>query len=193
MNARAFAFLPASLLALIIGVFVLVPNAMVWLAFKREAFLGGELWRLVTFPFVHVSASHLFENIVAFFVATLLAYEAELTVAQYALAVVFSTLVVAAIDVAWLPTLVLAGASSAIFAVYGAFAMKGSMFVQRRWLIVILGATIMTKYGVAAATGSIESGIMLQTLLHVAGFLSGLAVIFVCGNLARANKRRMLT
>jgi rhomboid family GlyGly-CTERM serine protease len=39
------------------------PQASDLLAFDRAAVLQGELWRLVTAPFVHFSASHLFWNI----------------------------------------------------------------------------------------------------------------------------------
>ncbi|MBL7051913.1 MAG: rhomboid family intramembrane serine protease, partial [Nanoarchaeota archaeon] len=51
----------------LVGVYVALPNAIELLGFSGTAFLSGEFWRIITFPFVHVSNAHLVENLLALF------------------------------------------------------------------------------------------------------------------------------
>jgi membrane associated rhomboid family serine protease len=194
MNFYRFILLPSSILVAIIGVFLLVPNALALLAFRPESFIAGEFWRIVTYPFVHMDANHLFENIVALIVASLLAYEVEMTTAQYVVAFAASVFVVAIADLVYFPALLVIGASAAIFAVYGAFAMKGSVFITKGWLVPILAVTIWTKYGMNLLTStSVDQGLLAQTLLHFLGFATGVGAMIVCLEIARATRRRVLT
>jgi len=192
MNGLRFALLPTSILALMLAIFVLVPNAILFLAFKRDAFLAGELWRVLTFPFVHVNGAHLLENVAALLVASLLAYEVGLTLREYIVAFVLACLAVAMTDLTFFPALVLAGASTGIFAIYGAFAMRGSVFVHRGWLVAIIAVTVFTKYGIGMLTGTVTEAAWLETLMHFIGFCAGLAVIVTADIISRLTRQRVL-
>lgn len=192
MNGIRFALLPTSILATMLAVFILIPNAILFLAFKRDAFLAGELWRLITFPFVHVNGAHLLENVAALIVASLLAYEVGLTLKEYGIAFILACLTVAMADVAVFPALVLAGASTGIFAVYGAFAMRGSVFVHRGWLVGIMAVTVFTKYGISMLTGGPSDTVWFETLMHFFGFCAGLSIIIIVDVVSRLTRQRVL-
>lgn len=190
---KPFVLLPAGVLVVIVAVFLLIPNALVWLAFSGSAFLGGDWWRILTYPFVHATTAHLLENVLSLSVASLLAFEVEMTAVQYIAAFVASVALVAFADILFFPTLVILGVSAAVFAVYGAFAMKGSVFISKSWLVAILGATVWARYLTGQATGSAPHEIIAQTLLHFLGFAAGVAIMIVCLEVAKSTKRRVLT
>ena len=193
MKFSKFILWPTSILVLIIGIFLLVPNAVALFAFRGDSFLAGEVWRIITFPFTHLDMNHLFENTIALVVASLLAYEVEMTPAQYMIAFGASLLTVAIADMIYFPALLIVGASSAIYAVYGAFAMKGSVFISRSWLVPILGATIWTKYLVGMFANQTVSNLMAQTLLHFLGFATGIAMMIVCLEVAKSTKQKVFS
>ncbi len=185
--------LPVAILATIILVFTLVPDSVGIMAFSGLLFLKGEVWRLLTFTFAHANAAHLVENIASLVVASLLAYEAGLGVNEYLTAIGIAIVMVAAIDLFFFPSLVVVGASAAVFAIYGAFAMKGSYFVNRSWMIPLLGVTALAKYGTALATGSVTEGLAFQTLLHFTGFAAGICAMFIATSVTRMTRQRMLS
>jgi rhomboid protease GluP len=189
MGLKEYCLVPSSLLLAIVAIFLLVPNAVALLSFSGSSFLSGEFWRLVTFPFVHLQAGHLAENIVALLVASLLAYEVGVTAWQYIVAFAAAALVVAVIDVVWFPFLVVVGASSGIFAVYGAFAARGSEFVSKLWLIPILATTVLVKWGLEVLAGGVEFATTIQTVLHMAGFITGCAIILVTHHITTERRR----
>lgn len=191
MTFKEFCLMPSGLLLGIIAVFLLLPNALALLSFSSSRFLSGEIWRLATFPFVHVDLGHLAENAVALLVASMLAYEVGVTRWQYLVAFALACLLVAVIDVVWFPLVVIAGASAGIFAVYGAFATRGSEFVSKLWLVPVLGTTVLVKWGIAALSGSADAATAIQTLMHLAGFLTGVAIIGIT-HVMTAHRRRVL-
>jgi membrane associated rhomboid family serine protease len=191
MGFKEFVLIPVTIVAAVVSVFMLVPDATRLLGFTGADFLGGQVWRIFTFPFAHVNTSHLLDNVLALCIASLLAYEVGLSKWQYAVAMVGAVLSVALLDTFFFPTLVIVGLSSAIFAVYGAFAMHGSMFVSSTLLVPIVGATVLVKYGLAFVSGNADGVMMLQTGLHMAGFVAGIATMAVWA--ANARNRRMLS
>jgi len=188
---KDFCLMPSSLLLGIIAVFLLLPNALALLSFSSARFLSGEFWRLVTFPFVHVDLGHLGENAVALLVASMLAYEVGVTRWQYLVSFVLACLLVAVIDVVWFPLIIIAGASAGIFAVYGVFATRSSEFVSKLWLIPLLGTTVLVKWGIATLSGSVDATTVIQTLMHLVGFLTGVAIIGIT-HVMTAHRRRVL-
>ena len=192
-----FIMLPAGLLAAIVAVFLLVPNAIIWFAFSGKSFLAGELWRIFTYPFVHYNVEHLIENALALVVVSLLAYEIEMTAWQYVLAFTASWLLVAAVDTVLFPAIVIVGASAAIYAVYGSFAMKGSSFIHRSWLVVIIGLTVCLRLLFNILTGSgandVPLDVALQTVLHLFGFAVGICMMVMCVEIGKATKQKVFT
>jgi membrane associated rhomboid family serine protease len=191
MTFKEFCLMPSGILLAIVAVFLLVPNGLAWLAFSGDKFFAGELWRLLTFPFVHTNVGHLAENIAALLVASLLAFEVGVTKMQYVVAFALATIVVATIDVIWFPLVILVGASSGIFAIYGAFATRGSEFVSKLWLIPILGTTVLVKWGLSLLQGGVDTATAVQTVMHLAGFLTGGAIIFMT-HIMTAERRKVL-
>ena len=138
----------------IVGVNVVVFVAMVATAFHRRRQTTGELfkwgadyrasdrprgpwWRAITAAFLHVGALHLSFNTYAFFSAGAIAervYGKAAFLALYVVAAVAGSLV----SILWTPTVVSAGASGAVFGVYGAilaFALtRGARLFRRREL-----------------------------------------------------------
>jgi membrane associated rhomboid family serine protease/tetratricopeptide (TPR) repeat protein len=87
--------------------------------FGPAAFLDGESWRLLTCAFVHVGVLHLGFNMYAFWAAGAWAervFGSVAFLALYVIAAVGGSLV----STLWSPEVVSAGASGAIFGVYGA-------------------------------------------------------------------------
>ena len=60
---------------IVIAIFFLVPNALQNLSFSGKLFFKGEIWRIITFNFVHLDIVHLIGNVIALTIITLLALE----------------------------------------------------------------------------------------------------------------------
>lgn len=110
-----------SALALIyISVFYFVPNSLDSFSFVPGKILS-EPWRLFTYPFVHVNAWHLWENVASIVLIGFLAI--ELKTDFYDLVVIYlSTSVLAVMPVFIISHFSAAGASAAIYAGFGIIA-----------------------------------------------------------------------
>ena len=179
-------FIITSLLVLISFVLFFIPNILSVFSFSGESFFKGEIWRLVTFSFVHVSLSHLIENVIALLIVTLLAYELGLKGKQLLVCFFLSAAIIAFIEAFFFPTLVIAGLSLGIYAVLGSITIKGSKFISKFITIPIIGLSIFIKYFFSA----FEDSYMKQAYFHFAGFITGIAVFYLLMKLKK--KRRVL-
>ena len=71
------------ILIAIIFVFIVLPNAVDLFGFSGAKFFGGELWRILSYPYAHVSTMHLVENAIGFGVILLLGFEFEFKIKEF--------------------------------------------------------------------------------------------------------------
>jgi len=181
---KIFAIFIGMLLAFL-AVFVLVPQAVSMLGYSGEAFLGGDLWRIVSFPLAHVSMAHLLENIVGLLIIVLLAYELELTALEFSLVFALSGIAVAFIGGLFVPYLVIVGSSLGIYSLFGALSFKPQDFVPKYLFLTVFGIIIFLNIAYNIYSGKE----VVQPAYHAAGFAAG-AVVFRLKSIRR--KKRIL-
>jgi len=187
---RFDALIIAGVLALIVvSIFFVVPNAAVRLGFSGALLAAGEFWRTATFSFAHVGMGHMLENLLALAVIALLAMEIGLGWIEMIAAMLFATVIVVLADIAFFPSMILAGISAAALAVYGALAFKGSPFVRSAVLLPITAASIAVKYLLDVLSSGFTMTTATDAFFHGLGFIAGVLAMAVC----LKSKRRVLT
>jgi membrane associated rhomboid family serine protease len=161
-----------ALIITIIGIFVAYPQAIGKLAFSGELFFGGDLWRIVTYPFAHISGMHLFENVLALFVLSLLAYELKLEIKEFLGLFVFSGIIIAFLGGILFPYLIIAGASLGIYSVFGGLTLKGRNIIPNYALPILFGTIIILNVVYNVYIG--EN--IAQPIYHAAGFGAGIGL-----------------
>jgi len=173
--------LTITIIAISLTVFLLIPNALETLAFSGQEFLGGEVWRIITFSFVHISWTHLIENIITLIVTALLSYEFGLRGKHFIYTFVLSGVLIALSQVMLAPLIILAGASLGIYAVLGSISIKGSTLISEYILIPVLGLSVFLKFIFSLITypEGISMQLINQSFLHFFGFLSGIILFYI--------------
>lgn len=146
-----------------------------WGANYKAQTLNGEWWRLFTSIFEHIGIIHLAMNMYAFlFVGVLL--EPRLGKAQFIAAYLVTGVMGGIASLWWHDEVLGAGASGAIFGMYGVFlALLTTNFIeksQRKPLLTSIGIFVVYNlvYGM-------RSGI--DNAAHVGGLLSGLVIGYI--------------
>lgn len=163
------------LVAMSLTAFFLIPNSLFIFAFSGETFFTGEVWRLLTFPFAHISLSHLIENIIALAVTSLLAFELGLRGKEFIGVFLLSGIIIALADSFLFPTLLIAGLSVGIYALLGSLSITGPKFIPRFVLIPLLASSAFIKYLFGAFTKEVLS----SSLFHFAGFVTGISIFYI--------------
>ncbi len=143
-----------------------------WGANYRPLTIGGDWWRLFTCFFIHIGIMHLLLNMYALIYIGLL-LEPRLGIARFLSAYLLTGIAASLTSLAWHNYTVSAGASGAIFGMYGVFlAMLTTNHIpkhQRRALLTsivfFVGYNLM--YG-------LKSGI--DNAAHIGGLLSGMVI-----------------
>lgn len=163
------------LLMVVSGVSIMQPGTtslIAWGANYTPLTLGGQWWRLITNTFVHVGLLHLLFNMYAFmFIGMLL--EPLLGKVKFAVAYGLTGILASLCSLWWHDITVSAGASGAIFGMYGVFlAMLTTNFIEksrRKPLLTSIG--IFVVYNLAYGTkGNIDNA------AHIGGLLSGIGI-----------------
>ena len=155
------------------GVSFSSPNTMDiyhWGANIRLYTLGGEWWRLVTSNFLHIGFLHLFFNMYAlFFVGRYL--EPILKKWNFLLMYLCTGVLASLMSIWWTGSRVSAGASGAIFGLYGIFiALMTTKIIDHRMRLGLLQSfVIFVLYSLFAG---MQPGI--DNAAHMGGLLSGL-------------------
>lgn len=150
-------------------------NLMMWGSNYRSNTFGGEWWRLITCAFVHIGFMHLFFNMYALlYVGVVL--EPVLGRARFIAAYFITALLASTASAATYDGIVAAGASGAIFGMYGVFiALLFTNLIERaarRSMFLSLAIFV----GYALYNGLTSEGI--DNAAHVGGLISGLVVGF---------------
>ncbi|RKD92862.1 rhomboid family intramembrane serine protease [Mangrovibacterium diazotrophicum] len=163
------------LLMIAFGVSPLLPDGeqlLHWGANFRPYTLDGQGWRLITHLFVHIGVFHLLMNMYALVYIGLL-LEPYLGKTRLAFAYLLSGIVGGATSVFWHEFEVSAGASGAIFGLYGVFlAMLTTNLMEksaRKSLLISIGVFVF--YNLA---NGMKAGI--DNAAHIGGLVSGLLI-----------------
>jgi rhomboid protease GluP len=163
------------LLMVCTGASFIAPNAktlLEWGANLRPLTLEGEWWRLITNTFIHIGILHLLLNMYALLYIGLL-LEPLLGKARFAAAYLLTGIIASLTSLWWHSFTVSAGASGAIFGMYGVFlAMLTTNLVEparRNALLSSIG--IFVAYNLLYG---LKGGI--DNAAHIGGLISGLFI-----------------
>jgi len=163
------------ILMVVNGVSFISPDSeslLAWGANFRPMTLDGQWWRLITNCFLHIGILHLLLNMYALmYIGSLL--EPYLGTLKYLLAYLLTGIAASMASLWWHDLTVSAGASGAIFGMYGVFlAMLTTNLIekeQRKDLLTSIGIFVVFNllYG---AKGGIDNA------AHIGGLISGLLI-----------------
>ena len=169
------------------GIFFFVPgHGHDFLTFSGEKFFSGEVWRIFTFNFVHVDVVHLIGNVIALFIATLLAIEVGFTKDYFLLLFFISSMFIALIEGFIIPALVIAGASLGIYSILGGISYEGRRLIPIYIFIPLIGFSIFLN-PVFSSTQT-----LVQSLFHFIGFISGLVLYYAIVRFINTKRRSIL-
>jgi rhomboid protease GluP len=143
-----------------------------WGANFKPLTLGGEWWRLITNCFLHFGVFHLLMNMYALvFIGLLL--EPYLGKLRFLSAYLLTGIAASITSLWWHDLTISAGASGAIFGMYGVFlALLTTRLIEKRQRKIQLGSiAIFVGYNLLAG---LKDGI--DNAAHIGGLLSGLAI-----------------
>lgn len=147
-------------------------SLIAWGANFRPVTLDGEWWRLISSCFLHIGVIHLAMNMYALLYIGLL-LEPQLGKARFAIAYLITGIGGSAMSLYWHELTVSAGASGAIFGMYGVFlAMLTTNLIEksaRKSLLTSIG--IFVGYNLL---NGLKGGI--DNAAHIGGLLSGLVM-----------------
>jgi rhomboid protease GluP len=157
-----------------VSVFEPTGQSMVgWGANATVATLNGQWWRLISNCFIHFGIIHLLMNMYAlFFVGFLL--EPFLGKAKFIVAYLFTGIIASLASLWWHDNTVSAGASGAIFGLYGVFlALLSTNHIERSMRNGLLAnISVFVVYNLVY--GSFKGGI--DNAAHLGGLLSGMLI-----------------
>jgi rhomboid protease GluP len=159
----------------ITGISVISPTGsemVSWGANFRPLTLEGQFWRLITNVFLHFGIFHLLFNMYALLYVGLL-LEPYLGKTRFIMAYFFTGVIASLTSIYWHPLTISAGASGAIFGMYGVFlAMLTTNLIDRA-----LRKPLLTSIGVFVffnLANGLKDGI--DNAAHIGGLISGLLI-----------------
>jgi rhomboid protease GluP len=166
------------ILMVISGVSFLAPTTtdlLLWGANFRPVTLAGGEWRLLTNVFLHIGIIHLLFNMYALLYIGLL-LEPHLGRLRFAAAYLLTGIAASTASLYWHDMTVSAGASGAIFGMYGVFlAMLTTNFIEKSARKALL-TSIAVFVGYNLMNG-LKGGI--DNAAHIGGLVSGLVIGYV--------------
>ncbi len=163
------------IIMLISGVHPIMPSGeslLLWGANFRPLTIEGEWWRLITSTFIHIGIFHLLMNMYALIYIGLL-LEPYLGKTRFLSAYLLTGLVGSVTSLYWNEITISAGASGAIFGMYGVFlAMLSTNLIEktaRKTLFISIG--IFVLYNLA---NGLKGGV--DNAAHLGGLISGVII-----------------
>lgn len=163
------------LLMALSGVNILLPDSQSlinWGANSRGLTLDGQWWRIITCCFLHIGIFHLLFNMYALlYIGALL--EPQLGRLRFGTAYLLTGVMASVASIYWHPFTLSAGASGAIFGMYGVFlALLTTNFIDKvRRTALLASIGIFVAYNLLAGT---KSGV--DNAAHVGGLVSGMLI-----------------
>lgn len=169
---------------LLFSVFLfIIPNSLFFFAFSGHEFFKGELWRIITFQFVHISLAHLAENLAAFSIISLLAFELKLSGIDFMNVFIIPAIIIAFMHGLIFPYIVIAGLSLGTYSVLGSLAIKGSNFIPKLISIPLFGVCSFSSYLLEFDKTSLRSSIF-----HLSGFITGIIILYLFAKLKKQKR-----
>ncbi|HTD99412.1 MAG TPA: rhomboid family intramembrane serine protease [Mucilaginibacter sp.] len=163
------------ILMVLSGVSIMNPGTdslLQWGANLRSATLGGQWWRLLTNVFLHIGIFHILFNMYALLYIGLL-LEPYLGKLRFAAAYLFTGILASLTSIYWHPLTVSAGASGAIFGMYGVFlAMLTTNIIDKKTRSALFAS--IGVFVVFNLMNGVKAGI--DNAAHIGGLLSGLVI-----------------
>ena len=143
-----------------------------WGANLRTLTLSGEWWRLITNTFLHIGILHILLNMYALLYIGIL-LERYLGKLRFAAAYLFTGILASLTSIYIHPITVSAGASGAIFGMYGVFlAMLTTNIIEKKARVQLL--TSIGIFVVLNLMNGVKAGI--DNAAHIGGLVSGLVI-----------------
>ncbi len=164
------------ILMIVTGVNIFLPDnesLMLWGANFSPITLEGEWWRLITNCFLHIGIFHLLMNMYALFYIGLL-LEPYIGKSRFLTAYLLTGLIASLSSLWWHNLTISAGASGAIFGMYGVFlAMLMTNFIEKAARKTLLTSiTIFVGYNLLNGLTSSE----IDNAAHIGGLIGGLII-----------------
>jgi len=147
-------------------------SLIAWGANLRGITLSGQWWRLITCVFLHIGILHLLMNMYALLYIGIL-LEPYLGKMKFAAAYLFTGILASLTSIYWHPNTVSAGASGAIFGMYGVFlAMLTTNIIDKKTRTALF--TSIGVFVVFNLMNGVKAGI--DNAAHIGGLISGLVI-----------------
>lgn len=175
------------------GVSLLLPDnesLLKWGANFKAVTLEGEWWRLITSCFLHIGIFHLLMNMYALLYIGIL-LEPYLDRTRFFIAYLMTGIAASLASLWWNDLTISAGASGAIFGMYGVFLAMLTTNIIPKFERKALKTSIVVFVGYNIFNGlSAKSGI--DNAAHIGGLLSGLAIGYaLIPSLKKANDTKL--
>jgi len=157
------------------GVSIMEPDSaslLKWGGNFRPATMDGEWWRLFTCIFLHIGIIHLLMNMYAlFFIGLLL--EPHLGRLRFLSAYLFTGVAASTASLWWHADTISAGASGAVFGMYGFFLamLTGNLIEKKTRRALLLSILFFVGYNLA---NGLKGGI--DNAAHIGGLVSGIII-----------------
>lgn len=149
-------------------------SLLLWKANFRPLTLAGEPWRLITSCFLHIGIIHLVMNMYALaYIGALL--EPHLGRAKFLATYLLTGVTASAASLVWNDLVISAGASGAIFGMYGVFVALLTTNIVNKSVRKTLLTSILSFVGYNLLIG-LSAGQGIDNAAHIGGLISGFAM-----------------
>jgi len=162
---------------ILLTVIFIIPSSLDLFSLNKEKILNKEYWRLLTYSFVHFNQMHLIGNLLGLVLIGLIALELNVNARNY-IAIYLSSAVFAVLPLWIIVTFIAAGASSAVYGLFGFVSLHLKKFkLKTEYILLILVGLIFSNTIYYSVRNINETGItLLQNLAHFSGLIFGTAL-----------------
>jgi len=179
---RKILIFAAVLILIYIGIF-LIPGRVEKYSLDPEK--SSEIWRFAVYPFVHLNARHLIENIIGLGLIAFIAFELKTAFSDFS-STYLSSGFLSVIPIWLILSFTALGASNAIFGGFGLISQETKKYNINGWIIILLLTglifmkTIINYFSYGTASEQFIFSFK-QGIAHFSGLLFGIGFFFLLG------------
>ena len=155
---------------------------------------SSEVWRFITYPFVHLNLKHLTENIIGLGLIALIGFELKTAFSDFSSSYLSSSFL-SVIPIWIIMSFTALGASNAIFGSFGLISQETKKYNIKTGVVVLIltglifigSITSYFSYGIGSEQFSIA---IKQGLAHFSGLIFGIGFFFFLGKIRPVLTRR---